>query len=1135
MEKVSSACAMEWSIKLEKSLRSKNPVRAVEAILETGEKLEQWSKEPESVIAVYNLFGLVPEEDRLFSNTILLRLVDGFCVGDKIVKLAVVRVFKSMFKLSRRKNVCESATWFLSKARVYNHLELLKRVKNVYDKGDTETKALALILFGCWRDFASEFAPVRYLIFTSMVSSHELEVRSALFAAACFCEVADDFALVVLGMLNDMVKFPDIMPKTRLAAVQVFAKMGCSHAISNRAFKICMKLMLESPKEDNLVPFLVSLTKLASRSTYLTSELAEVIMPFLGEDKTSHVRAVVLRCLHFLVERGMCFSLVHEREIASVSSLLKQEGLSLDMQLKALQIFQKILVYKICTADASEFHQLGSIVENASHSEIFSSNCLAISILVGIWKEIVRTAEIRSIEVSLTSLPLQLVVLIMDRVTLLGRLCSDPSQVDYALVGEVQDLFNFLYLVLGKHSELRLQVLDKVMLFLDYIVNLNDGLRKTDGDHELLLSVISYKGKRGAVMRSEFLASIHKFLIVFLENLEGDDSLLSQVYEKVKHITECVRSCRFFDFHTQMVYTLLLHSPVLWGFPVNDDADENSGVSLVADIVNYGIVSLDCSNQILMERDYWPAYRAGVYAARLGAWVISALIFDKLKTNVQSDVNCFWLKSLTYLSHAEGKFQLLLTPGDSFKLVNWLRSSGYLPELSKEASGEFTHCVALHDAYMNLQSSVGMLGNIIASGELFCFQTWFLVLKTRGLETVIDLVETLGLLNQDIRNKKQVEETILIGCNSLQQLPRISLQLQKLAKEFDMLAKCFIDIDDSSFSIITTSSLSCSVLAFAAGIALFIPDFSFHEAMVPFTSQSDLCSRLVQDLVQRLGKVDPEICEKLNILIRANKSVNCLHLQPRNQVLRVCGKVKMLLSICRDVLASIHGLQNQSISMQKEEIMSEITQSCRTLLSQAIMKWMQIPFGIPKHFFKIRPCVGAELFVLSSGGGKRTPDIVSVEQGFQLSLDLCLQLKNIQQQKVPVRLNKLYCLLYSKLAYHTPTQHGETNRNQKSYSPWRDEDFVELSNKLFHHAIKSSKKLEVSGRFDWTKNGVSTVVEFEPNERGQGFSSCLLDVSRFPVGSYQIKWLSCSIDQHGSYWNLLPLNGKPVFTVKKAS
>lgn len=156
--------------------------RAVEAILETGGKLEQWSKEPESAIAVYNLFGLVPEEDKLFSNTILLRLVDAFCSGDKLVKHAVVRVFMSMFKLSRRKNKSESTTWFLSKSRVHNHLDILIRVKNVYDKGDTEAKALALILFGCWRDFASEFAPVCYLIFTSMVSSHDLEVNNDQFS-----------------------------------------------------------------------------------------------------------------------------------------------------------------------------------------------------------------------------------------------------------------------------------------------------------------------------------------------------------------------------------------------------------------------------------------------------------------------------------------------------------------------------------------------------------------------------------------------------------------------------------------------------------------------------------------------------------------------------------------------------------------------------------------------------------------------------------------------------------------------------------------------------------------------------------------------------------------------------------------
>lgn len=70
---------------------------------------------------------------------------------------------------------------------------------------------------------------------------------------------------------------------------------------------------------------------------------AEVIIPFLVEDKTTHVRTAVLRCLHFLIRRGMCFSLVHESETAKFSSLLNQAELSPDMQLEALQVFQKVI------------------------------------------------------------------------------------------------------------------------------------------------------------------------------------------------------------------------------------------------------------------------------------------------------------------------------------------------------------------------------------------------------------------------------------------------------------------------------------------------------------------------------------------------------------------------------------------------------------------------------------------------------------------------------------------------------------------------------------------------------------------------------------------------------------------------
>ena len=40
----------------------------------------------------------------------------------------------------------------LLEARVANHLELLKRMKFVFDSGELKSKGLALVLFSCWAD-----------------------------------------------------------------------------------------------------------------------------------------------------------------------------------------------------------------------------------------------------------------------------------------------------------------------------------------------------------------------------------------------------------------------------------------------------------------------------------------------------------------------------------------------------------------------------------------------------------------------------------------------------------------------------------------------------------------------------------------------------------------------------------------------------------------------------------------------------------------------------------------------------------------------------------------------------------------------------------------------------------------------
>lgn len=96
---------------------------------------------------------------------------------------------------------------------------------------------------------------------------------------------------------------------------------------------------------------------------------------------------------------------------------------------------------------------------------------------------------------------------------------------------------------------------------------------------------------------------------------------------------------------------------------------------------------------------------------------------------------------------------------------------------------------------------------------------------------------------------------------------------------------------------------------------------------------------------------------------------------------------------------------------------------------------------------------------------------------------------------------------------------------------------VVLNDKLLQYATECTKRTNSKHCTDMDKDGgvANTYLCFEPNERGQCFSTCLFDVSGFPTGTYEIRWLSCCIDKQGLYWSLLPLNAGPIFTVQKSS
>lgn len=190
---------------------------------------------------------------------------------------------------------------------------------------------------------------------------------------------------------------------------------------------------------------------------------------------------------------------------------------------------------------------------------------------------------------------------------------------------------------------------------------------------------------------------------------------------------------------------------------------------------------------------------------------------------------------------------------------------------------------------------------------------------------------------------------------------------------------------------------------------------------------------------------------------------------------------------------------------------------------------MQIPFRCPDYFFQVRDNVFSELFAMNENG--ENFDGIAVSLGSHLCLNLCLKLKNMPPS-LPLRLSKLYCILSCTVQ----PPHGKNK--EKSWlngEEWDTGDILDLNHKLVRYVTGSSTPNAMQNQTNPSSRWTEEYVCFRPNERGQGFSTCLLDTSAFPPGNYEIKWHCCWIDDEGSYGSLLPMNAGPNFTIEKPS
>jgi integrator complex subunit 7 len=197
MEKIPAASAMGWSIELDRGLRSRNhgnikpssplspfpfhyflahlrprPSSAtrVHALDAAGPRLRQLVDSPTIPAPGASALGVLPDEARLFAETMLLRLAAEFRTADGTLRARIVRCL-----------LAAGGCGALDGARVAEPDQLLRKVKVVYDTGTARDRALALRMFGCLAGIAKDSVHIRSLILASLGVSAALEVCLALF------------------------------------------------------------------------------------------------------------------------------------------------------------------------------------------------------------------------------------------------------------------------------------------------------------------------------------------------------------------------------------------------------------------------------------------------------------------------------------------------------------------------------------------------------------------------------------------------------------------------------------------------------------------------------------------------------------------------------------------------------------------------------------------------------------------------------------------------------------------------------------------------------------------------------------------------------------------------------------------
>uniref|UniRef100_A0A0D3EKH9 Integrator complex subunit 7 n=1 Tax=Oryza barthii TaxID=65489 RepID=A0A0D3EKH9_9ORYZ len=1135
MDKLPAASsAMQWSIDLDRALRSRHSATRLRAVDAVAPRLRELGASPPAAVppAVASALGVLPSEPRLFAHTILLRLATHFATADNAVR---ARILRALLLLGLDGSL--PMTMACVAAEPQHQVAVLARVKAAYDAGCPRARALALRMFGCLAHLAHHSLHLRSLILSTFSSSNAPQVKAALFAAACFSRLSVDFSYITLEALRRLISSPTSQPQIIMAAIKIFPKLDCTLAVIHRVHEVGKQIVLGTLEDNFKADMLLSLSRLASKSVVLFCNQVELLLLFLEHESSHCMKTVSLKCLCFMFHGSICHFPVLKTVFGTLLQLIDDDDFPLDCKRDAFMVLQKIVCGKapiVHLVNTCELSKLVLAAESSLHSSSWEMQGTALKVIAGTLCFLQQTRSHQN-------------MITQEGSSLTYNGCQGITSNFLSTVENAED--KFVHKIVTSMVNHNISLVNQII---------STGNKETIRKHTYMSSEFKmYRSMLSSMLKllvcypSAAAVALDKLRCLIKELARLDDSDCSEVSvanvesfqtnsarevldtsnDIVKPVSASMKASHMGTDFDKLKFdpaefsskkeVSIVHNIILWTLKFANSCHNMLSKTPGASCNLYDSIkeliecvqqntSLYCSTyesfhlelcairitkMLSRNQRYWDAYRSAMYCCREGLWFAASSVFRKLADDFGSGSFSFWFKSLLLISAGEIEMKLLLFPSAIIKLVNELKTDCNLHEnfywVETNVDSSLADSSELHGSQAKITDICSrtflatdpLLSNTSSSHELF-FQRWFISLRASFLEILADF---LGILTADLTDQRDESHHDAIGDHS--SVPREHNNSQLLALVHSSVEPCRL------------------------------PERFYHASVV-------------QDLHERVDRTDSQIVSQLQQLM----PICCDEVHSIQIVTRMnCSGIleKDSYRLCKFAVAYLLRLRGDTGGIATGEDSVSPLHEGMQFLSNILQRVMELPFVLPKYFFRVRPCFGAELHLYDSNPENR--DGISVPSGFQLSLTLCLQWKCVLERS-DIDISKLYCVLAASSASSCLDVTG--TRSKQFEIRKKTAGMVGLNTKLMQFVQndlgkkrekKRRKKVHVE-----QKDMVTTFARFEASDSGVGFSSCLLDVSEFPQGSYKMKWHACCIDKDGAYYSLLPLNDGAAFSVRSS-